>query len=104
MNAGSMKIQNQQAKQAIIQRLKRIEGQVHGIETMLEEERDCKEIMQQLAAVRSAMQGVSRTFLQEYAAGCLQAMEQDPAEEEHQAHTRREKIIQDMIAFLDKAP
>ena len=66
-----MKIQNPPAKQKIIQRLRRIEGQVRGVQGMLEAERDCQEILQQLAAIRSAVQGVSRTFLQEYAAACL---------------------------------
>lgn len=99
-----MKIQNPEAKEKLIQRLRRVEGQVRGVECMLEEERDCREILQQLSAIRAAVQGASRFFLQEYAATCLQEM--DPLDEENEAQlrTKREQVIQDMLALLDKAP
>jgi DNA-binding FrmR family transcriptional regulator len=67
---------------------------------MLEEERDCDEILQQLSAVRSAVQSASRMFLQEYATTCLLQMDTNEAE----AKEKRQKIIQDMITLLDKAP
>lgn len=38
----------------IINRLKRIEGQVRGIQKMMEDNRDCKEVISQLSAIRSA--------------------------------------------------
>ena len=100
-----MKIQNQEAKQKLVQRLRRIEGQVRGVQGMLDEERDCREIMQQLAAIHSAVQGASRIFLQEYAAACLVEMDQAaltaPGIDQRE---KRQQIIQDMIALLDKAP
>lgn len=102
-----MKIQNQEAKEKLIQRLRRVEGQVRGVEVMLEEERDCQEILQQLSAIHSAVQSASRFFLQEYASTCLQQMDEDPSEtgQDHvDRRARREKIVQDMIALLDKAP
>jgi DNA-binding FrmR family transcriptional regulator len=40
-------------------RLRRIEGQVRGLQRMLAEGRDCAEIVQQTAAVRSALDGVA---------------------------------------------
>lgn len=42
-----------------INRIKRIEGQLRGILRMMEEEKDCKEVITQLSAVRS---GVDRTI------------------------------------------
>jgi CsoR family transcriptional regulator, copper-sensing transcriptional repressor len=100
-----MKIQNQEAKDKLVQRLKRIEGQVRGVQNMLEEERDCREIMQQLAAVHSAVQGVSRIFLQEYATACLVEMDAvDQTAGSLPATEKRKQVIQDMIALLDKAP
>jgi CsoR family transcriptional regulator, copper-sensing transcriptional repressor len=99
-----MKIHNSQAKEVLISRLRKIEGQVHGVQQMLEDERDCKEIMQQMAAIRSAVQSYNRTFLQEYAAECLLELDEEPTLNPAETHVRREKIIQDMIAFLDKAP
>jgi DNA-binding FrmR family transcriptional regulator len=100
-----MKIQDPQAKEKLLQRLRRIEGQVRGVQGMLDNERDCREIIQQLTAIHSAVQGASRIFLQEYAAACLVEMETgsrsrgDPV-----LRKEREKIIQDMITLLDKAP
>lgn len=43
----------------VITRLKKIEGQLRAIRRMMEEERDCKEVVTQLSAVRS---GVDRTI------------------------------------------
>jgi DNA-binding FrmR family transcriptional regulator len=100
-----MKIHNDQAKEVLVQRLRRIEGQVHGVQQMLADERDCKEILQQMAAIRSAVQGFSRTFLQEYASACLLELDEaQPPVDPVETRIKREKIIQDMIAFLDKAP
>lgn len=101
-----MKLKNNDIKEKVNLRLRKIEGQVRGIQTMLDEERDCKEIMQQFIAVRSALQSVSRFFLQEYASECLLKMELDEAQQlsPGELHARREQVIQEMIAFLDKSP
>ncbi len=100
-----MKIQNPEAKEKLIQRLRRVEGQIRGVESMLNEERDCQEILQQLSAIRSAVQSASRIFLQEYATACLMELDQDtPRENMYDIRGKREKIVQDMIALLDKAP
>lgn len=100
-----MKIQNPEAKEKLIQRLHRLEGQVRGVESMLDQERDCQEILQQLSAIRSAVQSASRMFLQEYATACLLEMDEDsPAQNPQATRGKREKIVQDMIALLDKAP
>jgi CsoR family transcriptional regulator, copper-sensing transcriptional repressor len=100
-----MKIQNPEAKEKLVQRLHRIEGQIRGVESMLDEERDCQEILQQLSAIRSAVQSASRIFLQEYATACLLELDEAPPVESRIAtHGKREKIVKDMIALLDKAP
>jgi DNA-binding FrmR family transcriptional regulator len=101
----TMKIQNPEAKDKLVQRLRRIEGQVRGVQSMLDDERDCREIMQQLAAVHAAVQGASRIFLQEYATACLVEMDEvGAAQDSSDLRIKREKIIQDMIVLLDKAP
>ena len=97
-----MKIEKPDAKEKLVLRLRRIEGQVRGVQSMLDEERDCREIMQQLAAIHSAVQGVSRIFLQEYATSCL--TELDEGNSGTDLRSKREKIVQDMITLLDKAP
>jgi CsoR family transcriptional regulator, copper-sensing transcriptional repressor len=100
-----MRIDNLNAKEKLIQRLRRIEGQVRGVQGMVSEERDCQEILQQLSAIRSAVQATSRTFLQEYAAVCLVEMEDNHLDgAESDKRSKREKIIQDMIELMDKTP
>ncbi len=100
-----MKIQNQEVKGQLIQRLHRIEGQVRGVESMLEGERDCREILQQLAAVQSAVQSASRIFLQEYATACLLEMDEEALSlPKADLRVRREKIVQDMLTVFNKAP
>jgi DNA-binding FrmR family transcriptional regulator len=100
-----MKIADHETKARILQRLRRIEGQVRGVQGMLEEERDCHEIMQQLAAVHSAMQGASRLFFQEYANTCLAGFEQPSGGGESSSRTaQQEKLIREMLVLLDKVP
>ena len=100
-----MKIADQETKERIIQRLRRIEGQVRGVQGMLEEERDCHEIMQQLASVHSAIQGASRLYFQEYANTCLAGLK-EPAGGSSPASrpVQQEKLIQEMLILLDKVP
>jgi DNA-binding FrmR family transcriptional regulator len=57
-------------------RLRRIEGQVRGIQNMLEEERECRDIVTQIAAVTKAMEQVGFRMLASGLANCLQ----NPAE------------------------
>ena len=100
-----MKIQATETKEKLIQRLRRIEGQIRGVQAMLNEERDCREIMQQLGAVHSAVQSTSRVFLQDYATACLTEMDEvgQPVSEAN-FQSKREKMVQEMIALLDKTP
>lgn len=53
-------------KNDIIIRLKRAEGQVRGIQNMVIEDRNYKEILQQITAVQSATQNVSSLILEDY--------------------------------------
>ncbi len=100
-----MKIQNTETKEKLIMRLKRIEGQVRGVQSMLADERDCQEIMQQLGAIHSAVQSTSRVFLQDYASYCLAEIDDTSNQEGgKEMHVNREKIVQEMIALLDKTP
>lgn len=55
----------------IILRLKRIEGQVRGIQKMIANEVDCAEIMNQVAAVKSAIGQVGVLIFKGHAYDCL---------------------------------
>jgi DNA-binding FrmR family transcriptional regulator len=91
-----MKIENQETKEQLIKRLKRIEGQVRGLQSMLDDERECREIMQQLSAVSAAVKSTSRTFFHDYAALCLTDIGEDPES--------NQDLLSEMMALLDKTP
>lgn len=59
------------SREALLKRLKRIEGQVRGIQKMIENRRDCESVITQLGAVRSAIEGVGGLILKNYVKICL---------------------------------
>lgn len=54
----------------IISRLRKIEGQLKGIQQMVGKERDCVDILVQLAAAKSALQSVAALVLRNYTSIC----------------------------------
>ncbi len=56
---------------AIVNRLSRIEGHIRSIKTMVQEERDCADILIQISAVRSAISKVGRVVLEDHLESCL---------------------------------
>jgi CsoR family transcriptional regulator, copper-sensing transcriptional repressor len=91
-----MKLQDLEAKEQLVRRLRRIEGQVRGVQSMVAEERDCREILQQLASIRSAVQGASLAFIEEYASRCL-------LDDSSNDHPHREQLLKDLMILLGKA-
>lgn len=61
-------------------RLRRVEGQVRGIEKMLDEDRDCRDVVTQLAAVTRAIEQVGFKMLASGMARCLQDPDRAAAE------------------------
>jgi len=59
------------SKEISLKRPKRIEGQVRGIEKMIEDGRDCESVITQLGAVRSAIEGVGGLLLRNYMKICF---------------------------------
>ncbi|KAF0197518.1 MAG: hypothetical protein FD169_500 [Bacillota bacterium] len=57
----------------VIKRLSRIEGQVRGVQKMVEEDRYCLEILTQITAIRAALDKVGMQILDGHARGCLSA-------------------------------
>lgn len=72
-----MRVTDPKVKDDLLKRLRRIEGQVRGVQRMIEEERDCHEILQQLSAVRSASYYASVALVRSYARQCLTDPETD---------------------------
>jgi DNA-binding FrmR family transcriptional regulator len=65
-----------QRREDVLLRLRRIEGQVRGVQRMVEDGRDCREIVTQVAAIKSALASVNSQVLQCYASNCLGDEEQ----------------------------
>ena len=59
------------SQELLLKRLKRIEGQIRGIEKMIVAGRDCESLITQLAAVRSAVEGVGALMLNNYMKLCF---------------------------------
>ena len=66
-----MKLTDSSAKADLLRRVRRIEGQARGVARMIEEDRDCREILQQLSAVRSAAHQATVTLVRAYATECM---------------------------------
>jgi DNA-binding FrmR family transcriptional regulator len=58
-------------KDALSARLKRIEGQVRGIERMVSDERYCIDILTQISAIQAALDKVALRLLEQHAAHCV---------------------------------
>ena len=58
-------------KEALIKRLHRIEGQVRGIEKMVEEERYCIDILTQIAAANTALERLALKLLEGHVNHCV---------------------------------
>ena len=58
------------SREVIVKRLRRIEGQIRGLQKMVTDERECESIVTQLAAVRSAIDGVGALVLNNYIKIC----------------------------------
>jgi CsoR family transcriptional regulator, copper-sensing transcriptional repressor len=62
-----------EVKHSISTRLRRIEGQVRGLQKMVEEERYCADVLMQLSSVQEALRGVGRGLLHNHLKYCVAA-------------------------------
>lgn len=68
-------------KRQSITRLRRIEGQVRGLQRMVEEERYCADVLVQISSVQEALRAVARGLLRHHLEHCASAaIRQGPAE------------------------
>ncbi|WP_035186822.1 metal-sensing transcriptional repressor [Alteribacter aurantiacus] len=58
-------------KERLINRIKRIEGQVRGIQRMIEDDRYCVDVLVQLSAINAALKKVGYTMLEDHTRGCV---------------------------------
>ncbi|MFT8317261.1 MAG: metal-sensitive transcriptional regulator [Sporolactobacillus sp.] len=58
-------------KQKLINRLRRVEGQIRGVQKMVEDDRYCIDILIQLSAVRAALQKIGYSVLERHTKSCV---------------------------------
>ncbi|WP_319541148.1 metal-sensitive transcriptional regulator [uncultured Pseudodesulfovibrio sp.] len=92
-----MTIEEQAIKKNVLSRMKRIEGQVRGIQGMIEAGKECEEILVQVRAVRSALQSANKLILKRYMLRCYaDAMENHVDEKE-----ALDKLIKVLTGFIE---
>ncbi len=71
-------------REEILRRLRRIEGQVRGIQRMIQEDRACRDVLDQLSAIQQAVRGVSGLVAQKYALECIESAQENNSDEHTQ--------------------
>lgn len=82
-------------KDANLKQLRRIEGQVRGIASMIEEDRYCADVITQVAAVRESLHTVAKNLMRNHLKHCAAAaMERDGA--------GRDEMIEELLELAGK--
>jgi CsoR family transcriptional regulator, copper-sensing transcriptional repressor len=78
-------------KDALVRRLHRIEGQVRGIERMVEDDRYCIDILTQLGAVSTALESVAMAILDDHVQHCV--ADALASGDEQAAHEKTDELL-----------
>ena len=70
------------SKQSVINRLKRIEGQVKGVQRMIEQGQRCSDILDQVAAARTALYNTGVLILERHTRECILGADESETTEE----------------------
>jgi len=84
-------------KDALVKRLHRIEGQVRGIERMVEDDRYCIDILTQIAAVNTALEAVALRILDDHVRHCVAGAL--TSGDEADAATKTEELLEAVQRF-----
>jgi CsoR family transcriptional regulator, copper-sensing transcriptional repressor len=71
----------EQHKDGLLRRLRRAEGQVRGLQKMVEDERYCIDILTQISATRAALDGVALEVLKDHVLHCVREGGEEKAAE-----------------------
>ncbi len=83
-----------EVREQAVKRIRRIAGQVAGIERMVDEDRYCVDVLLQVAAVRAALDGVGKLILRSHVETCVA-----DALVSERSKARKEKIDEIMEVF-----
>jgi DNA-binding FrmR family transcriptional regulator len=86
---------SEQVEKDMMARMRRIEGQARGVQRMITEDRDCIEILTQLASLRSAAYSASVALTEHYAVQCVR--EADP-------QTAPDETVRSLVDVLLRTP
>ncbi|AHF07455.1 metal-sensitive transcriptional regulator [Desulfitobacterium metallireducens] len=82
------------AKEDLLRRLKKVEGQVKGIQRMVENDKYCVDVLVQVAAVRAAVNKVGTMIFEYHSRGCLKKASRDEED--------KDAAIEDLVGVLTK--
>ncbi len=83
-------------KKKLILRLRRLEGQIRGIQRMVEEDKYCVDILTQIVAAKGALQKVALKILDDHMHGCVQRAIQEEDTE------KNVEIVNELMTVLAK--
>ena len=83
------------AKERNLKRLRRIEGQIRGLQKMVEDDRYCADILTQLSAVHEALRGVGRELMRNHLRHCA-------TEAIHEGGWKAEAVYDELIELMYK--
>ena len=92
-----MEQEQERIKKNVLSRMRRIEGQVRGIQRMIEEGKDCEDILVQVRAVRSALQSANKLILRRYMLRCYSETVDSGTDD----HASLDKFINLLTGFLE---
>ena len=81
-------------KKAVLNRIARIIGHMQSVKTMVENDRDCSEVLIQLSAIQSAVNSVSKVILKDHISTCIvDAIREGDMETIEELNTAIDKMI-----------
>lgn len=82
-------------KTDILKRLRRIEGQIKGIQRMIESEESCNDVLIQIAAARAAINKVGGLILENYSKECIRSAARNDLEDNNM-----DDLINTILKFM----
>jgi DNA-binding FrmR family transcriptional regulator len=86
---------SEQSQQDLLARMRRIEGQARGVQRMIAEDRDCLDILTQLASLRSAAYSAGIALTEHFAAQCMHSANEGASADE---------AVRNLVDVLLRAP
>ncbi len=87
---------DKQNRDAILKRLSRLNGQVQGVSRMVEDGRYCVDVLNQTAAIRSALRAVERLLIEDHARSCMEAAIESGDQD------RQRVMFREVVELLEK--